>query len=106
MGEATGLTLRRYQVVPPPRRQMAALKAGPGEAGGNRVESAEVVEQPAVYLLAPECRLDRRHIQVRTSTEHRYARHGSSISLRDRYFLASSFLSGTRCFTRTSFAVP
>ena len=45
------------QVIPPPRRQVAPLAGDRGHVGGDRIQAAKVVEQPAVKAVRRECRL-------------------------------------------------
>src|SRR5438874_1980979 len=50
--------LGRNEIVPAPRREMTSLTADAGHLGGNRVESAEIVEQPGVDAVGSEGRLN------------------------------------------------
>ncbi len=52
------LTVCRDEVVPAARGQVAALARDPRDVGGNRIQAAEVVEQPAVEPLGLKGRLD------------------------------------------------
>ena len=58
MDEPAGLAVGRDEVVPAARGQVAALARHARDVGGNRVQAAEIVEQPAVEPLGPERRLD------------------------------------------------
>jgi hypothetical protein len=59
------LALRGNKVVPPSRRQMAALALHRRNVGGNRIDAAEVVQQPAVQTVCPKGGLHGRHIDDR-----------------------------------------
>ena len=65
------------QVVPAPAGEMTLLTGDRGQLGGDRVQSAKVVEQPAVDAVRRQRRLDGRDVDRR----HRDSRgHGVSIS--------------------------
>ena len=53
----------RNQVVPAPRRQMAALPADTGKVGGDRIQAAEIVQKPRIDAVGLERCLHRDDIQ-------------------------------------------
>ena len=66
------------QVVPAPRGQMTPLTCDRRHLGGDRVESAKIVEQPAVDAVSRQRRLDGRDVNRRRRDSRG---HGSSIAL-------------------------
>ena len=51
------------QVIPAPGREMPALPADAGHVGGDRIEPAKIVQQPAVEAVGLQRRLDGRDIE-------------------------------------------
>src|SRR5262249_12843293 len=64
--EAARLALCRNEIKPAPGREVAALPADARDLDGNRIEAAEVVEQPRIEAFGAQRRLDRRYLH-RTS---------------------------------------
>src|SRR4051794_20932796 len=58
MDERAGLAAGGNQVVPPSRREMAALPSDSADVDGNRVDPAEIVEQPPVEPVGLQRLLD------------------------------------------------
>jgi hypothetical protein len=61
--EAARLAGGRNQVVPAPGCEVSALPPDPGHVGGQRIQAAEVVQQPAVDAVGGERRLHGPHVQ-------------------------------------------
>jgi len=98
--ESARLAIGRDQVIPPPRREVAALAADGGHVGGNGIQAAEVVQQPAVEAIGRQRTLDVFNIEpgrCRWGHPDQYSR------LRAARFARSGFLgSRRRSFDRAS----
>ena len=79
--ETPWLRRSRNEVVPTSRRQMAALPPDRRELDGNRVQAAEIVEQPTVEAIGAQRRLNGRHVEPRRFVKRRLRDcHRSSIA--------------------------
>jgi hypothetical protein len=61
--QAARLAARGYQVVPAPGREVSPLLADTRDIGGQRVQPAEVVEEPPVDAVGREGCLNRADVQ-------------------------------------------
>ena len=68
--EPTRFAGRRNQVVPAPCRQMPATSIDAGDLDGNRIETVEVVQQPAVDAIGRERCLNCRDVEPRRRLKH------------------------------------
>ena len=59
------LAVGRDEIEPAPRRQMPGLMRDRRDVGGDRVEPAKIVEQPALDPVGDERRLDGRDVDRR-----------------------------------------
>ena len=66
MNEASGWTVCRNQVIPPPRRQFCC-RLESHDSPRDRVRPVKIVEQPTVETIVPQGTLDRADVQTHSS---------------------------------------
>src|SRR5215813_8543902 len=79
MNQRAWLSSGGNEVVPSPRRQVPALPADGGDVGGDRVQPAEVVQQPRIDAVLLQRGLNGGDVERRRGNSPGSGRHGSSI---------------------------